>query len=698
MIQSVRTTAFGFLLFLACLGWPSRAEAGQPPVDTGTFRFLTQSLPDGTTNAVYTATLLVANAKGTVTFSSNPSPPFPGVTLDAATGLITGRPTVVDASGFNVTFSANDGTSTIQLTVKIRITASGGGGNAGVNFVTTALPSGRVGVAYSATITVQNNVGTVILGATDLPAGLSLNGLTGALSGTPVAAGTFYVTFSATDQGDGNKVSTVIALLILPGGTSAFQFTTTILNNGEVGTPYSFTVTTSGGGNGQKFSASGLPPGLTISQNDGVISGTPTVAGTYLVIVTATDQGTVITLNRPLWIAPSATSSFIWDFISIPAAIVNVLYTRQPDIVVAAANGATVTYSASGLPAGILYDPNTGALTGTAEEIGIYPVIFTATDSSGAVLTFAFDFVVLPPNGGDTNSLPINLWVKKQSIKYSKGNDGAWKAQYIYNADRRTGRAFDPNTQDFSVAIGSRTLTIAKTKFVVSGGKFTFKSASGATPKEQVKVTPKSQTFTVATGADTIPDKPPGVLRNAAVLGNKGYKLDEFFNDKGAFIPALAYRKTAFVCATAKIKSVGSGMDQAAFALLLGDPSFTFVAGTSVMRFRMLLGTTVLVDKTFTTLVVSKESTIVNPADASGTIKIFKLKGIKDTAATDLLGKFSYDSKSGKMALALKNSNLAALTGTEAHVTLELTVGDKTYITAVTLFAPKPGAYSTKMP
>src|SRR3990172_3481802 len=124
MIQSVRTTAFAFLLFLACLRWPSRAEAGQPPADTGTFRFLTQSLPDGSTNAVYSATLLTANASGAVTYSSNPSPPVPGVTLDPTTGFITGRPTVVNGSGFDVTFTATDGTTPLQLVTKIRVTSS----------------------------------------------------------------------------------------------------------------------------------------------------------------------------------------------------------------------------------------------------------------------------------------------------------------------------------------------------------------------------------------------------------------------------------------------------------------------------------------------------------------------------------------------------------------------------------------------
>src|SRR5690242_12453229 len=111
-----------FILLLWCLAaCPSFAA-------DGVFRFLTQSLPDGSTNAVYAATLLAANAKGPVTFSVSAGTLPTGTTLNATTGFITGRPTVVNQ--FSVTFSANDGTSTINFATTIKISASGGGGNA----------------------------------------------------------------------------------------------------------------------------------------------------------------------------------------------------------------------------------------------------------------------------------------------------------------------------------------------------------------------------------------------------------------------------------------------------------------------------------------------------------------------------------------------------------------------------------------
>ncbi|MHC4924018.1 MAG: putative Ig domain-containing protein, partial [Planctomycetota bacterium] len=192
---------------LLVLGLSFSMQGQADTATNGTFRFLTQSLPDGSTNAEYVARLLTANADGPVTYSA--SALAPGMSIDANTGRITGRPT--DTFNQNITITADDGSTVIQQNnVKLKVSAAGGGGNAGSTFANESLADGEVGEAYSQTLSIENGVGPFVFGAAKLPPGLSLNGLTGAITGTPLEAGTFFANLSVVDFGENNnKVLTV---------------------------------------------------------------------------------------------------------------------------------------------------------------------------------------------------------------------------------------------------------------------------------------------------------------------------------------------------------------------------------------------------------------------------------------------------------------------------------------------------------
>ncbi|MHC4986370.1 MAG: putative Ig domain-containing protein, partial [Planctomycetota bacterium] len=242
----------------------------------GTFKFLTQALPEGTTNAEYVARILSANADGPVTFSVDTLPA--GLTLDPTSGFITGRPT--SAGNTNSTFTADDTTQQVTLPVTLKISASGGGGNGGSTFNNTSLAEGRVGTAYSDTLSINNGVGPYIYGAANLPSGLSLNGQTGEIAGSPTSPGTFFTSLSVTDFGDDNKGVTVLPLTVLP-LLSDFELLTQTLNNGEVGTPFCDTWLTQGETGVVTFSSTALPDGLALDPVTGEVSGAPTTPGTF---------------------------------------------------------------------------------------------------------------------------------------------------------------------------------------------------------------------------------------------------------------------------------------------------------------------------------------------------------------------------------------------------------------------------------
>jgi hypothetical protein len=134
-----------------------------------------------------------------------------------------------------------------------------------------------------------------------------------ALAGTP-AAGTYPASYPYSHLGNlfdvtsGNNGSCGAPIctagtgwdgptgLGTPNGTAAFTAggtsTVTVANPGNktatVGTAITpFTVTATGGST-YSWTASGLPPGLTLGSSTGTVSGTPTAVGTYSVTVTAT--------------------------------------------------------------------------------------------------------------------------------------------------------------------------------------------------------------------------------------------------------------------------------------------------------------------------------------------------------------------------------------------------------------------------
>jgi hypothetical protein len=150
------------------------------------------------------------------------------MTLNPTTGVISGTPTTAAAS--NVTVQLVDANNT-PATKSFSITIYDA-----LNIPTSSLADGYLTTAYSQTLAVTGGKTpyTWSLTSGTLPAGLSLNGATGAISGTPTTAGTSNITVQVADANNATATkSLTITTYAMP------SISTTSLSAGTSGAAYS---------------------------------------------------------------------------------------------------------------------------------------------------------------------------------------------------------------------------------------------------------------------------------------------------------------------------------------------------------------------------------------------------------------------------------------------------------------------------
>ena len=347
--------------------------------------------PGGWTNTVYGYTLTETGGTSPYTWSVSSGSLPPGISL-SPDGNLSGTPTATGTYSFTAKVTDANGQTATQAT-SITIAA-------GVSITSAAPPTAVVSTAYSFTFAATGGTTpyTWSVNSGTLPAGLTLSSA-GVLSGTPTTTGS--TTFSVNVIDANNGIATTSVTLVV---TASVTFTFSTPPSGVVGTPYSFTLSAAGGTTPYTWSLSSgsLPAGLTLNASTGVVSGTPTLAGTSSFTAKVTDNknktatfATSITiLSSMLTVAVSASTATV-----APGGTVSYTITAT-NSGQTALTGATFTEPLTDVLDDASYNSDASATAGSV-SFASPNLTWTGDLAVGASATITFSVTVNNPDTGN---------------------------------------------------------------------------------------------------------------------------------------------------------------------------------------------------------------------------------------------------------------------------------------------------------
>jgi murein DD-endopeptidase MepM/ murein hydrolase activator NlpD len=373
-----------------------------------------------------------ADEKTKVTYTATGLPP--GLTIDPATGLVSGtldgRASRGGTNGvYTVTATATDGKGA-KASQTFTITAKLSAPIVAVPVTAKTFREGDTVVIAAGSAFTDPSLNTLIFAATGLPTGLTFDGTTGRISGK-LADGTaagqpggVYVVNVAAADGLGGVASQNFTLTVLPKKPDVVTVPVPVPQvvgpipqvaayaGQEIPAVDASRYFKPGAGDtgALQYSVTGLPPGVGIDPVSGQISGVlPQSAsdgtGAYPIVVTATGA-----------FSGKTSQSFLLMVRNQPPIVVTQTVNKtfaEGETVIINAGGAFATppgsvlkFTATGLPAGLQFDPVRGTISGVMPPRsaqgganGVYTVGVTTEDQRGerATQTFTIAVTVPPP-------------------------------------------------------------------------------------------------------------------------------------------------------------------------------------------------------------------------------------------------------------------------------------------------------------
>jgi hypothetical protein len=350
---------------------------------------------DQAQTASITATVTNDSKSAGVQWSASGGGTLSGITTTSATYNAPASVT----SAFTATITATsttDSTKSASLQIKVSPLPT---------ISTTSVPAATAGTSYSASLAVSGGTSpykwTITSGT--LPLGLTLSS-GGIIGGIPTGAGSASVTFQVADA-TGVTASQAITITVNP--PPPLTIATASLPGATLGTSYNLALLATGGVPSYiwTITAGSLPAGLTLSTT-GVISGTPTGAGTSNFTVKVTDSQTPTPATKTANLSITVTiAPLVVTTVSLPGGSVGNVYSQTLH-----ASGGVPPYtwsiSVGTLPSGLTLNASTGIISGTPTATGTSTFTVKVTDSAATTATASLSIAINTALTFTATSLP----------------------------------------------------------------------------------------------------------------------------------------------------------------------------------------------------------------------------------------------------------------------------------------------------
>ena len=384
------------------------------------------SLPaTGTVGTAYSGSLTALGGSGSYTWTVTGLPAGVSASgLMTSTVMVAGTPTTAGTASVTATVTDTKSRSTVYA-VSIVISASA----TPVTISGTLANTATVGTLYNGSLTAAGGSGSYTWTVTGLPAGVTASNLTSAtvtIAGTPTATGTSTVSATVADTNNPTSTANYGSSIVVSNPTSPITIGGTLPDTGTVGTPYTGTITASGGTPPYQWNLTNGPSGLSAPvQNMAALtlSGTPNAAATYKFKALVTDAASNTATYSVTIVISGSTTIVITGTLPATGAV----GTAYSGSITASGGTPPYQWNLTNLPAGVGAPIQNQAeldLSGTPTTAATYAFHAVVTDSATPPNTTDYSVHIVISGGAATTAC--------SATPAARGNEAAFKLPYAF--------------------------------------------------------------------------------------------------------------------------------------------------------------------------------------------------------------------------------------------------------------------------